>query len=189
MCAHKQLQQAENSFQGMSSKTLEAFCLLVQIIKGSFKEGACHCWWVKFRTSFSPKLAPYRKTEDAGPSNLNHHWQKFASLTPLPLLSKVCRGNEKKKSMQAVQRNGKDQPEISSGSFLIPSSVAIVTAAVIAEFHSIPSSTLSSDTAIWVMLPAQEKTCLILCCHSNSSLTHTSRWYIRISSVKPTIPL
>lgn len=40
-------------------------------------------------------------------------------------------------------------------SFFMPSSVAMVTAAVSAEFHSIPSSMLSSDSAIWVMLPAR----------------------------------
>lgn len=49
-------------------------------------------------------------------------------------------------------------PEISSVSFFMPSSVAMVTAAVRAEFHSIPSSMLSSDSAIWVMLPAREAT-------------------------------
>lgn len=43
-------------------------------------------------------------------------------------------------------------------SFFTPSSVAMVTAAVRAEFHSIPSSMLSSDSAIWVMLPAREAT-------------------------------
>lgn len=32
----------------------------------------------------------------------------------------------------------------------------MVTAAVSAEFHSIPSSMLSSDSAIWVMLPARQ---------------------------------
>lgn len=47
-------------------------------------------------------------------------------------------------------------PEISSVSFFMPSSVAMVTAAVRAEFHSIPSSILSSDSAIWVMLPARK---------------------------------
>lgn len=47
-------------------------------------------------------------------------------------------------------------PEISSASFFMLSSVATVTAAVKAEFHSIPSSILSSDSAIWVMLPARK---------------------------------
>lgn len=45
-------------------------------------------------------------------------------------------------------------PEISSESFFMPSSVAMVTAAVRAEFHSSPaSSMLSSEMAICVMLP------------------------------------
>lgn len=45
-------------------------------------------------------------------------------------------------------------PEISSESFFTPSSVAMVTAAVRAEFHSSPaSSMLSSEMAICVMLP------------------------------------
>lgn len=45
-------------------------------------------------------------------------------------------------------------PEISSESFFMPSSVAMVTAAVRAEFHSNPaSSILSSEMAICVMLP------------------------------------
>lgn len=45
-------------------------------------------------------------------------------------------------------------PEISSESFFMPSSVAMVTAAVRAEFHSSPaSSMLSSEMAICVILP------------------------------------
>jgi len=55
-------------------------------------------------------------------------------------------------------RSSLSLPEISSVSFFMPSSVAMVTAAVRAEFHSIPSSMLSSDSAIWVMLPAREAT-------------------------------
>lgn len=70
----------------------------------------------------------------------------------LMFMRKTSRGN---KGVYNPELYGK-VPGISSDSFFIPSSVAMVTAAVRAEFHSSPaSSMLSSEMAICVMFPKE----------------------------------